>query len=113
MNLLLQATPGDTQLSQSQVPQSQITFTTQTPLAAQSQLAVPISGVIATSTASLNLPPQLATSDQEDRLSEASGHGPLIQPSSVGLSQVDPDLAALGVHPSLTPPVPTHSYPGR
>ena len=42
MSLLLRATPGGTQRSQSQVPQSQVTFTMQTPLAAQSQLAVPI-----------------------------------------------------------------------
>ena len=61
MNLLLRATPGGTQLSQSQVPQSQVTFTTQTPLATQSQLAVPISGVIPTSTASLYLNYQLVT----------------------------------------------------
>ena len=106
MNLLLPATPGGTQRSQSQVPQSQVTFTMQTPLAAQSQLAIPISGVIPTSTASFNLTPQLATSDQEDRLSEASGHGPPIRPSPGGPSQVDPDLAAQGAHPSLTPPVP-------
>ena len=95
MNMLIQAFSSGTQLTQSHVTPSQMTIPTSTTIPTSSR------------TYNLNLP----TSEQEDRLSEASGHVPPIQPSPGSLNeQVEPhtqEPAVLGTtHPPLIPPVP-------
>ena len=105
-NMLFRAISSGTQLTQSHV-----TVPTPAPPVAHSQMTIPTSATIPTSGTTYNL--NLPTSEQEDRLSEASGHVPPIQPSSGSLNQQveshtqEPAVLATTHLPPLIPPVPT------
>ena len=74
-------------------------------------MTIPTSATILTPSTTYNL--NLPTSEQEDRLSEASGHVPLIQPSSGSLNQQvephtqEPAVLATTHPPPLIPPLST------
>ena len=93
-----------------QLTQSHVIIPTLGPPVANSQTTIFTSATISTSGATYNL--NLPINEQEGRLSEASGHVPLIQPSSGSLNQQvqlhtqEPAVFGTTQPPPLIPPVP-------